>query len=72
MVVLPAPVEPTKAIFWPGVANRLMLCRTIFSGWVRSGVSVSTSAIRSALAVLMVIMTNTMDSIIRLMRTLMT
>ena len=23
MVVLPAPVEPTKAIFWPGVAYKL-------------------------------------------------
>ena len=24
MVVLPAPVEPTKATFWPGLAYRVM------------------------------------------------
>ena len=28
MVVLPAPVAPTKAIFCPGLAQRLMSCRT--------------------------------------------
>ena len=32
MVVLPAPVEPTKAIFCPGVAYSLMLCSTILPG----------------------------------------
>ena len=30
MVVLPAPVEPTKAIFWPGFAYREMSWRTVF------------------------------------------
>ena len=30
--VFPAPVEPTKATFWPGFAYREISCSTIFSG----------------------------------------
>ncbi len=44
-----------------------MVC-TGCSGFTRSGSSFKTSQIRSALAVLMVIITKTMESIIRLMR----
>ena len=32
MVVLPAPVPPTKAIFCPGMAYMVMSCSTVFSG----------------------------------------
>ncbi len=32
MVVLPAPVAPTNATFWPGFAKSEMSCRTVWSG----------------------------------------
>ena len=32
IVVLPAPVEPTNAIFWPGCAYKDTLNKTCFSG----------------------------------------
>ena len=30
--VLPAPVAPTSATFWPGLANQVMSCSTGLSG----------------------------------------
>ena len=32
MVVLPAPVEPTKAIFWPGLAYTVTSFKICFPG----------------------------------------
>ena len=44
IVVFPAPVLPTKAIFCPGVAKRSTLCRTILSGLYPKSTSSNTTS----------------------------
>ena len=61
-----------EKLTWSKSMLPLGMTASALAGWARSGVSVSTSAMRSALAVLIEIITNTIESIIRLISTLIT
>ncbi len=47
-MVLPAPVAPTSAIFWPGLANQVMSCSTGLSGLYPNVTSVNRTSPRSS------------------------
>ena len=50
IVVLPAPVAPTSAIFWPGFANHVMSCSTGLSGLYPKVTSVKRTSPRSSVS----------------------